>query len=381
MKSILPFVTIAGITAILAAVLAPPRDVGAQDAASIFDQWDEEREASSENVDPYRTISPSETPPAVDFTALPQGDALIAAVIDGLQRHMSLSARMQHQVSFAGQEFYGSGIYCQQGQGDELQVYLELQMNGQEASFLQVNNGRILWVDRRLPTGRSIASYNLRLLREEVRTGRGSEFELGDEGSPIAGGWAPSAYDGGLPGLFASLSDKFQFLRAQAMQLSLAPPLVETAKDVPVYAVIGHWKPEKLPILVSAETQHSAQAAANETAGVTKSMIPDRFPEEVLLLIGQQDLFPYWIEYRRLEPRAGQASAQPNAFYHLSANPMVVVKFADVKFDVPIATGLFDYTPPPKVEWSDQTGALIQRLRKQRAVNVASGSLPDSPPR
>jgi hypothetical protein len=80
----------------------------------------------------------------------------------------------------------------------------------------------------------------------------------------------------------------------------------------------------------------------------------------VLILVGQADLFPYRIEYRRLET----APNGPPIPYQLSANPMVVLEFIDVVFDTPIATGQFDYTPGD-AEWTDQTATILHRLRQQ----------------
>jgi hypothetical protein len=369
MKSILPFLSIAGLAAILLAVTAAPRLAGGQDAASIFDEWDEARETPSESVGPYRAAAEPEAAPAIDFTQQANGDVLIAAVVERIQRHTSLFARLQHQASIDGEEFSGSGTYWQQGRDDELQVYLELQISGLEASFLQVNTGRKLWIDRRLPSGRTIASYNLGLLRMEDRPSGGSNLDLGGGRIP-AGGWVADAHDGGLPGLFASLANRFRFLRPQAMRLSLAPPLVEQPKEVAVYAVVGHWKPEKLAALVGQRTKEGGVAEESTDKG---SPVPEHYPAEVLLLIGQQDLFPYWIEYRHLEtPDAAGADAS-RPFYHLSASPMVVLKFADVAFNVPVAAGQFDYAPPANVDWSDQTGVLIQRMRKERQTSVAGG--------
>jgi hypothetical protein len=372
MKSILTFISIARLAAVLMAVTAAPCLAEGQDAASIFDEWDEARETPSETVAPYRASTEPNAPPAIDFTQQANGDPLIAAVVERIQRHNSLFARLQHQQFLEGQEFSGNGSYWQQGRGDELQVYLELQVSGLDASFLQVSNGRMLWVDRRLPSGRSVASYNLGLLRTEERTVGGSDLDLGGR-QFSAGVWGTKAHDGGLPGLFASLANRFQFLRAQAMQLSLAPPLVEQPKDVAVYAVVGHWKPEKLAALVG-ETTNEGDTV--EKSNSTSSPIPEHFPAEVLLLIGQQDLFPYWIEYRRLEtPDVADANAS-RPFYHLSASPMVVLKFADVAFNVSVAAGQFDYVPPAKVDWSDQTRVLIQRIRKERQTSFADGDRP-----
>jgi hypothetical protein len=369
MKSILPFLSFAGLAAILLAVTAAPRLAGGQDAASIFDEWDEAHPTPSESVVPYQAAAEPGVAPAIDFTQQANGDALMAAVFERIQRHTSIFARLHHQASFGGQEFSGSGTYWQQGRGDELQVYLELQISGLEASFLQVNTGRMLWIDRRLPSGRTIASYNLGLLRTENRASNESELDLGGGRFP-AGSWVASAHEGGLPGLFASLGNCFRFLRPQAMQLSLAPPLVEQPKDMAVYVVVGHWKPEKLAALVGPTTK---EGDAGEESTDKVSPFPEHYPAEVLLLIGQQDLFPYWIEYRRLETPDAAGADGSRPFYHLSPSPMVVLKFTDVAFNVPVAAGLFDYVPPAKVDWSDETGALIQRIRKERQTSVAGG--------
>ena len=48
-----------------------------------------------------------------------------------------------------------------------LRVRLELQIAGQDSSLLQVSNSRFLWVDRRLPTGRTVTRVDLRQLRAD----------------------------------------------------------------------------------------------------------------------------------------------------------------------------------------------------------------------
>ena len=170
-----------------------------------------------------------------------------------------------------------------------------------------------------------------------------------------------SAY-GGLPGLLASLVENFDFMPPQAMRLSVAPPLAAQPMDIAVYAVVGHWRPQRLAALVGTDKETDKETVKAES-------IPARIPQEVLLLVGQSDLFPYRVEYRGLEtpPAAGGA---PAAIYHLSANPLVVLELTDVKFDAPIAAGIFDYTPPNAV-WSDQTNATIERLRSRRRQQLA----------
>jgi hypothetical protein len=94
-------------------------------------------------------------------------------------------------------------------------------------------------------------------------------------------------------------------------------------------------------------------------------------PEEVLLLVGQTDLFPYRIEYRRLETPEASGDNGPRMPYQLSVHPMVVLELSDVAFDAPIEIGQFDYAPGD-ADWSDQTTAILERLRQERRAQVAS---------
>jgi hypothetical protein len=92
----------------------------------------------------------------------------------------------------------------------------------------------------------------------------------------------------------------------------------------------------------------------------------------VLIIVGQSDLFPYRIEYRKLQtPIAANQSGTPIP-YQLSANPMVVLELTDVAFDVPIEdAGKFDYAPGD-AEWTDQTATVLERLRRDRTQQLAT---------
>jgi hypothetical protein len=287
--------------------------------------------------------------------------------INQFERHSSVTARMRHQASIGGTQLYGVGSYWQQGSGESVRVRMELQIAGQDSSLLQVANRGYLWVDRRLPSGRSVTRVNLRQLRADPVLSAGDLESI----RPGEASWSPiqpdlTAHCGGLASLLAALGDNFSFLPPQAMRLALAPPLTEQATNIPVFAMVGHWKPVKLAALTAAGQE--SRVESQEPEGARK--VPERLPQEVLLLVGQADLFPYRIEYRRLEtPRAAdkQGAAIP---YQLSADPLVVLELSDVTFDVPIDGGQFDYNSRD-VDWVDQTAKVLERLRKQRQAEVA----------
>ena len=96
-----------------------------------------------------------------------------------------------------------------------------------------------------------------------------------------------------------------------------------------------------------------------------------------MILIGQADLFPYRLEYRKLETPIAANQTDAAIPYQLSGNPMVVLEFTDIAFDVPTDAGQFNYTPGD-VEWTDRTAAVLERLRHSRDQQVAERSTTDA---
>jgi hypothetical protein len=277
-------------------------------------------------------------------------------------------------VAIGKQQLYGAGSYWQQGSGEALKVRLELQIAGQEAQLLQVCNSRFMWLDRKLPTGRTVTRIDLRKLRADPTLGAPNLDEI----RPGEANWSSlhselTEFTGGMPKLLTALGDNFTFMPPQAMRLAIAPPISSEPMNVPVFAVVGHWKPERLETLLAKTpaTPAGDQQAATPPKPTKRKALPERVPEEVLLLVGQADLFPYRIEYRRLETPDLPAGDGPPIPYQLSTHPLVVLELSHVTFDAPIAAGQFDYTPGD-APWTDQTTAILDRLREQYQAQVAT---------
>jgi hypothetical protein len=337
--------------------------------------------ASSASADSPSAIPGNTTPAAVPQPgdSVPPGDRLLIQAASQLDRHASITARLRHQIAIAGQQLYGAGSYAQQGSGEDLKVRLELQIAGQDAQFLQVSNSRFTWIDRTLPTGRSVSRIDLRQLRADPSLMGGNLNDM----KPGEASWSPSqseliSYTGGLPMLVASLKDSFDFLPPQPMRLALAPPLVAEATNLPVWAVVGHWKPAQLDMLAP---RPAGSPAGKETVANQLQQLPERMPQEVLLLVGQADLFPYRLEYRRLETLPMSTNDGSPIPYQLSVHPLVVLELSDVKFDSQLPPSQFDYSPGT-VDWVDQTSAILDRLRQQHQTSVAAkpeSAAPKSP--
>jgi hypothetical protein len=302
-----------------------------------------------------------------------------------LERRVSASARLRHQVFLGGNQLYGLGSYWQQGSGADLRVRLELQIAGQEASLLQISNSRFLWIDLRLPTGRSVSRLDLRQLRADPVVAATSLDDL-EPGNAAWSAVQPEmiAHSGGLPSLLASLSENFSFLPPQAMRLAAQAPADPQSASIPVFAVVGHWKHERLLSLLARDHASHGETREGESLNShlsTLNSMPARLPQEVLLIVGQADLFPYRIEYRRLETPLAMSQDAPAIPYQLSANPLVVLELTDVAFDVPIAAGQFDYAPGD-ADWIDQTATVLERLRRERQqIAARSGRDKDALPK
>jgi hypothetical protein len=322
----------------------------------------------------------AEAAPQIEATAVQQttaasaagdtsGNSLLTQVASKLERRASIAARLRHQIAVGGQDLYGVGSYWQQGSGEELKIRLELQIAGQEAQLLQISNSRFLWIDRRLPSGRNVVRYDLRQLRTDPTLAPTTDLDKLDPGKANWSSIQPllTAHSGGLPSLLTSLNENFAFMPPQTMRLAIEPTAGEAATSLSVYAVVGHWKQEKLAALLAKADD------ANNPKPAKALKVPDRLPQEVLLLVGQSDLFPYRIEYRKLETPTATAVEGPPIPYQLSVHPLVVLELSDVVFDAPIAAGQFDYTPGD-ADWVDQTAVLLERLRRTRQAQVATRS-------
>jgi hypothetical protein len=372
MTKSLPLLT--ALAAIIAALL--PLPPGQRSAVAEEGRGEGELASGSPTADAAPISLPSQLKqlPNPSASETPPGDQLLQQVAAHLERRASVTAKLRHQVSLAGQQLYGVGNYWQQGSGEELKVRLELQIAGQDAQLLQVCNSRHMWVDRKLPTGRHVTRIDLRQLRADPSLGAPDLSDV----KPGQANWSPLqseliAYSGGLPSLVSSLSENFTFLPPQAMRLAM-PPLTPEPTNVSVFAVVGHWRPERLAAILSKTQPKVADAESEEVDGQQprNAQIPERIPREVLLLVGQADMFPYRIEYRGLETPDSIQADGPAIPYQLSVHPTVVLEFSDIAFDAQIPPGQFDFIVPGDADIIDQTSAILDRLRQQHQQQVAT---------
>ena len=323
-------------------------------AALGYRSYQQRREAATDSRPAAAVASTSAAATPSQPTA---GDQLLLQARTQLERRPSVTARLRHQVSLGGRQLFGVGGYWQQGSGEDLHVRLELQIANQQTGLLQISNGRFLWTDQRLPIGRIITRLDLRKVRHEWSRAE-EEFDELEPGRAVWPTIEPelSIRHGGLPTLLLSLSDCFTFLPPQSMRWTPAPPLAGLPESIPVFAIVGHWKPETLALFVP--------------DGKNVAALPERLPQEVLVLFGQADLFPYRIEYRKLLNPPAAASGQVPPF-QLSREPLVLVELFAVSFDGQVAAGQFDFSPGD-AEWNDVTTDYLEASQLRRQARLAT---------
>ena len=252
-----------------------------------------------------------------------------------MARHTSVDAKVRQQATLFGEHLVGSGSYLQQGRGTDMLVRFELRMQvaGQVGSLLEVGDGRYLWRDQQMPSGRNVSRIDLR----HVFTRLEQEQGVAPHGGLVMLMGQHLAM-GGLPKLLASLADNFEF----------SAPVESRIGELPVYVLRGVWQRDKLVEVIQGGT------GAGKTVNVESP--PDHLPYDVLLLVGQDDLFPYVIEYRGKVLRRESGTGN-----HGGRETLVRMQLYEVRLGAPIDSRQFVYKPGA-VAVDNQTERFLRRL-------------------
>ena len=118
----------------------------------------------------------------------------------------------------------------------------------------------------------------------------------------------------------------------------------------PVWRITGQWKREQLARVLPDQKEAIVKGAAPDL-----SKLPPQVPDQVVLLLGQDDLFPYRIEYRRQIPQKDAAPGES------ASRALVTMDLYEVSLNVPIDPAQFGYQPG-ETEIVDQTDAFVQSM-------------------
>jgi len=265
------------------------------------------------------------------------GDLFLGEVLATLQHRPSVAARLRHKSRLHEVALSGSGKYWQRGTGNQQVTRWEMQTQvaGKTASYIQVFDGNHLWTDRTLPSGRRVHRLDTGRLQSRLRITNASSDNLKSEAE-----WdtelAMAIGQGGLAEMLADALRRFTFAQPRPSQLN----------GLAVKALVGQWRRDELEKLWPELAE-----------GGDSPIWPKQIPHHMLLLIGQNNLFPYVVEHRRVDDAQLAASAVGDRPTH---DPLLRYELFEVQFAAAMEDSLFEFKPGD-VQWSDETALVLER--------------------
>jgi hypothetical protein len=262
----------------------------------------------------------------------PHGPLLIQRAIAQLAKHRSITAHLSEKIQLYGQEMIASGSYVQ-GPPERHWVRMDLTVKvGPHDDFAQQRcDGDYLWLLRSIDGIPALSRVEVeRVIEARRKTPRVVSPTLGI---------------GGLADLLVTLDRAFIFDSVREANLG------RQNGAIPVYAVRGRWRPDRL-----AHWLPDQKAALDEGRPADLTRLPDMLPDQVYLLLGRDNLFPYRIEYRRETPPK-RAVAGDRCF--------VSFDFVDVVFDRPVEQRQFTFEQGTYPFTDDTKGYLARQSRRR----------------
>jgi hypothetical protein len=289
--------------------------------------------------------APALAQPAASSPAAPLDAKLILADARRyMARHRTVSAKVRQQTNLFGVHQVGSGMYVQQTEVGQTKIRFELkvQADNKLQTFLQVADGRYLWTQRQASDQQTISRVSLHRVAQEL--GQPSEDEPRQRPLPAIGG---------LGELLASLDASFDFRAARP----------DTLTDLPVYVLTGVWSQRELRRMLP-DQREAIQAGQQPDL----SQLGEQIPHEVEIKLGRDDLFPYVIDYRRLQLAAEERGGGARPRYE----SLVSMQLFEVRLGGPVDTRAFVFKPGEE-QFVDRTESYIKQLALREKILGADG--------
>jgi hypothetical protein len=261
--------------------------------------------------------SPADATPGQPTTngakSAPQADTLLVNAINALDGRESLSARIHVNVNLFEEQMVGSGLYLEQAPSrlHRLRMEMNIQLRDEPATLLQVCDGQNLWTFRQMGQERSLT---------RIDVNRVVAAAAGPTGNVEAGVLPNWPGLGGLPRLLRTLRESFQFEVVEPGRLL----------QVPVWQIQGRWRPARLAALLPDQKKTIEQGKPVDFA-----KLPRQLPSHVVVVLGQEDLVPYRIEYRRVKKGDNLGALESRATVALA------LQLSEVALNVPLDPSCF----------------------------------------
>lgn len=280
------------------------------------------------------TPSPPKSPPA--RTTDPAAAALVDAAIVMVESTETISAKVRQDVLLFGKRMVGSGSYAQQRTEDRTLMRWEMrwQHGDRSTSWVQVADGEYLWshdTSKDPPLSRVDLRRAARWLAENRTTATPLDADA-------------RLWSVGLARLLRSLRATFDFRSAEPGRWG--------HDKRPVWRVIGTWHNASTPVAPTGN-----EGAAQQPGPLPLASLPNHVPTTVVLLLGQNDMFPYRIEYRRDDGSESSAARLGRL--------LVSTDFHSVNINVEIPPERFAYQPGD-TDWADPTEAYAKAAATPR---------------
>jgi len=256
----------------------------------------------------------------------PTAKKLMDGSVRAVESRQFISARIKQQGELIGHQITGDGRYYELRQGPIPSIYLQLTMEVGSVSsgLVQVCNGTTFWTYRKLPNWETLSKI------DAVQAVSALEHAAGKLPREAV---ASSPGLGGLGRLIRGLNSHFEFTTVVADQLG----------GLPVWKLNGGWKPADLIRLLPEQKNAIEKGRAPDL-----TRLPVYLPDSVTLFLGQEDCFPFRIDYLRGVPKS-------------LPRRLMGLEFFELNFNGPIDSGQF-FIPPTNLEVKDRTGDFIRGL-------------------
>lgn len=274
--------------------------------------------------------------------APPEAAKIIRQAAEAMEALPAVSAMVRQQVDLKGQRFHGVGQYWQQkyaappvaagtaarpAAACRFRLEFKYQVEDRTASLLVIGNDQAVWNYSKLlneDDGYSVLLTRLDVPRVLAAKAKGSEPKPDGYGFKIWG-------VGGLSQVLEALSVMYDFEQILPVQLG----------GVPLWEVRGELNKTLLATLL-----YEQQEAIAAGTGFDYSKLPPLVPDQAVVYLGRDDLFPYRLVYaKRDEGELREA---------------VVIEYYEVDFSPQLEDQQFQFDPGTK-KYTDRTKEYIDQ--------------------
>lgn len=256
-------------------------------------------------------------PPSTE-TGDSRGNQLMQEASEQLAAHRSIKAGIRQRVELFGHTLVGSGEYHQlrSDQSLLLRTDLKIQLQDRFAIFQQIVDGKFLWKYQDSPDIEELGKFRKQLSRVDLDAVR-MAVPATVESAAMKSRFKPGLDHGGLPRLMKQITTHFDF----------GPPQPSTLYDTAVWTVVGNWNPKALESISRVESEDDRPKPRFEYDRAIEKL-PPYMPQTITIALGQADLFPHRIEYRR---RTADAQSQNEIVITRRSKPILILELLEVQ--------------------------------------------------